>query len=406
MDNQSKMTLRRCEIVSRLTDDSGNILFDLVNANKVLEERQCIVDYAYIIHDKDVYTEKEINRNTKKVVGALKEPHIHLCLRFNAPQHLDCIAKWFGISENFIEKIKGKWENALLYLTHYNAPEKYQYSINEVVANFDVQEVINNDASRKHIDMIIERILNGDITEYNKTFKINPMLLVKFNHQVETAFKVRAEILAATSKERKTECIYIYGDSELGKSTLARKIADSRELAYFLSSGSNDIMFGYLQEPCVILDELRPECMPLSDLLKMLDNHFASSVKSRYRNLYLNCELIIITTTLSIEQFFADTRKDVSESIVQFKRRCGTYIEVKPDRLYISRWDSKKRTYSKPIEYVNDVVQEYKTIEEITDEDIEKFISNLIPFIVKPEQKKNGFDLITEDEQKNLPFNK
>ena len=46
----------------------------------------------------------------------------------------------------------------------------------------------------------------------------------------------------------------------------------------------------------LILDDLRPSCIGLSDLLKMLDNHTSSSVKSRYYNKVLECKLIIITS--------------------------------------------------------------------------------------------------------------
>ena len=79
------------------------------------------------------------------------------------------------------------------------------------------------------------------------------------------------------------ECIYITGSSGSGKTTLARKIAESHGLAYFISSGSNDIMDGYGQEPCLIVDDIRPSVLGLSDLLKMLDPHTACSVGSRYK---------------------------------------------------------------------------------------------------------------------------
>lgn len=41
----------------------------------------------------------------------------------------------------------------------------------------------------------------------------------------------------------------------------------------------------------IILVDLRPSCMGLSDLLKMLDNNTSSTVKSRYKNKVLECDV-------------------------------------------------------------------------------------------------------------------
>ena len=55
-DSDSK---RRIEIVSRLTDDNGKILFDINTIPDIIKKHSCIEKYAYIIHDKDVYTEED-----------------------------------------------------------------------------------------------------------------------------------------------------------------------------------------------------------------------------------------------------------------------------------------------------------------------------------------------------------
>ena len=132
-------TLRRCEIVTRLNDDDGNVLFDIQKMEVVLAEKAHVVNqWCFIIHDKDTYSAEEA-AETGHEEGTIKPPHIHLLLRFKDPQHLSNIAKWFDIGENFIEKVKGRWEDALKYLIHVNAPDKYQYSIEEVVTNFDYE---------------------------------------------------------------------------------------------------------------------------------------------------------------------------------------------------------------------------------------------------------------------------
>ena len=306
----------------------------------------------------------------------------------NQPQHIKNIANWFAISPNFVSKIKASWTAACLYQIHYNAKDKYQYKVSDVTSNFDYETLIKEEyqkeekqRKRSEVDCYIERILNGDIREYNKTLEIPQMLLVNNQRRFDAAFKIRSEYLQATQKNRKTECIYISGQPGSGKTTLAKKIADGKGLAYFITSGSNDIMDGYGQEPCLIVDDIRPNTFGLSDLLKMLDPHVASSVKSRYKNKYLNCELVILTTVLDINTFYNNVFAEHDEPIIQLKRRCSTYITMDKQNIYISMWDKKSMHYSTPVVYKNNIIEEFIPKENITSEDICSHISELIPFL-------------------------
>jgi len=384
-------TVRQIEIVSRLTADDGSILFDVENAKAVIHSKIDIIKYySFIIHDKDIY-EEDMKDHTK---GELKPAHIHLLLKFkeDQPQHIKNIANWFSVPENFISKIKGSWKAACLYQIHYNAEDKYQYPISDVTANYDygslVKEAQRKDEKKRkqsEVDIYIERILSGDIREYNKTLEIPQMLLVNYQRKIDTAFKVRSEYLQATQKDRQTECIFISGYPGSGKSTLAKKIADSKNLAYFVSSGSNDIMDGYGQEPCLIIDDIRPSCLGLSDLLKMLDPHVASSVKSRYKNKYLNAELVILTTVLDINTFYINVFSEHDEPITQLKRRCSTYIRMDKESIYISKWDKRLMRYTESIVYKNIVLDGYIPKENLTAEDVQTQINSLIPFL-QPEE--------------------
>ena len=114
-DSDSK---RRIEIVSRLTDDNGKILFDINTIPDIIKKHSCIEKYAYIIHDKDVYTEEDELANPNHKKGTLKPPHIHLYLNFNSPQHIPQIAKWFNLGTQFLEKCQGREIDVLAYLVH------------------------------------------------------------------------------------------------------------------------------------------------------------------------------------------------------------------------------------------------------------------------------------------------
>lgn len=76
--------------------------------------------YARIYHDKD-----------KEESGEIKKPHYHIVMFVgNNPRNRKAISKEVGIKENYIEGCNK--EKMLLYLIHYNNPEKTQYDIEEV----------------------------------------------------------------------------------------------------------------------------------------------------------------------------------------------------------------------------------------------------------------------------------
>ena len=108
-------------------------------------------------------------------------------------------------------------------------------------------------------------------------------------------------------------------------------IAQDKGLSYYISSGSNDVLDDYAGQDVIILDDLRSSCLGLSDLLKLLDNNTASSVKSRFSNKVLECKLIIITSILKIDEFFKNVFQEEQEPITQLKRRCRLYLKFEKD---------------------------------------------------------------------------
>lgn len=384
------MSIRCCEYVTKINNKN-----DLESIKSVLRKHEnCIDKYALIIHDKDVYTETDAP--SEEMIGKLKDSHIHLLMHYNVPQQIKYVAKWFDSPENFINKIKGRFVDAIKYLIHMNAPDKYQYSQDEVYANFDIAEYITQSDTKKNIDVIIERILAGDIAEYNKTRMINQTLLIRYAKRIDEAFKVRSEYLAVTQKERNMECVYITGEAGTGKTTYAKKLAESKGLEYYISSSCNDVLDGYRQEPCIILDDIRKSELTLSDLLKLLDNNTASSVRSRYKNKYVRAELIILTTVLSIEEFHNMIYHGTEEPIAQLKRRCRTHIRMNLDNIFFSVYNPETLDYTEEIAYNNTVIPDISK-KSITS--IDEIKSNITQYVL-PELKEDNFIQITS----NNPF--
>lgn len=335
------MKLRSFEIVQQLE------YLDMVKVADVLNNKPSIRDWAYIIHDKDVNNDNEPVKS-----------HIHLCVRLKDSYDSKYISNWFGVAENYIGKIKGRWSDMLNYLTHKNSPEKFQYDDSEVVSNFDWVKVRDSATGEARKNEIVNLIVNGDIREFNYFEHISIEEYDKYKRSIDNAFKYRLDKIKGVA--RNMECVFITGDSGTGKTTYAKKIAAEKNYSVFISSGSNDVLDDYKGQDCIILDDLRPSCMGLSDLLKMLDNHTASSIKSRYKNKVLECKMIIITTTLDIDNFFANVFADEKETSIQLKRRCSVMLKFDMEYVYNYLWQNKSRKYAYVGKLPNPIMLEMK----------------------------------------------
>lgn len=382
------MKLKLCEIV--MQED----FFDLSEFEKILSSKTAIKHYAYIKHDKDI--------NVKT--------HYHFALRLIDSYDTKYIAKWFNISENYINKVKGRWSDMLKYLTHDNAKNKYQYAEDEVVSNFDFisekNKLSDKQLSDSRKEEIIVKIANGDIRQYNYFDYMNVIEYNKYKSSIENAFKYRLDFLKSKRGARSMNCIYITGKSGTGKTTYAKFLAEDKNFSYYISSGSNDVLDGYVGQDCLILDDLRPSCLGLSDLLKMLDNNTSSSVKSRYYNKILECKLIIITSVLRIDEFFNNVFQEQKEPIVQLKRRCRLHLEFFEDYYVATCFNDEllDYDYKNSVSYENPVSKLYKKQLTTVEEQIE-FLQNMLLSDSKMlEKNKNAFIQNEKYKQEKIPF--
>lgn len=355
------MQKRICELV--ISADRIN----MGTINKVLEKKEkAIQNYAYILHDKDIYLNDKEAKENNKSIGDYKNPHWHIMLRFHKPYHFKHICQWFNVEENFVSRIKGRFSDALMYLTHNNRKDKHQYKDHEVISNFDWKSEAQQDIFlRKYkidarLQDILLKIQSGEIKEYNITNHLSILENNIYSAAIEKAFKYRANTLKGM--DRKMDCIFITGMSGSGKTTLAKKIAKENNYNTYISSGSNDVLDDYQGQECIILDDLRSNCLGLSDLLKMLDNNTASSVKSRYKNKVLECKLIIITTIKDIDTFFEDifNKKEEYESVIQLKRRCQLHISLDSKNITYQVWNPKENKYEKGIKQPNKLLNAFQ----------------------------------------------
>lgn len=93
-------------------------------------------DYAYAMHDKDVYEDDKRDENGDYVYkkGDQKKPHIHLLVFLNATTQIHVLQEFLNIPFSRIEKVKSV-KGAIRYLIHLDNYEKYTYQLKDIVTN-------------------------------------------------------------------------------------------------------------------------------------------------------------------------------------------------------------------------------------------------------------------------------
>lgn len=289
------------------------------------------IDYGFILHDKDV------NDN-----GELKQPHFHIWVRYKKNTCLTTVASHFGLERQYVERCRRE-NNCVGYLVHINAENKFQYDISEIVSNLSESELKNildrvkanqqDSKADNPFTFYRDKIQSGEITEYNFHSFISMKDYDIYKKRINNCFEY-LKLKNGMGANRNMNVMYVYGDSGTGKTTFAKQLC--RKMGFgepYISSSDNDLLDGYLGQPCIILDDLRAEDVKFSNFLKLCDNNTSSSFRSRYFNKSLsNCRLLIITTLHSPDLFFKDFNTRFEQKF-QFDRRLGAVFYIQSSEL-------------------------------------------------------------------------
>ena len=125
-------------------------------------------EWYYIYHDKDTYISSDFASSDDDcsvdvccVVGQLKKPHYHIVGVTGQPVKLGLVAKKLLIPSNFVQRCK-KLDQAVIYLTHYNSPSKFQYSRDDIICKdgCSVSRYFSKIDINSKADLILDHILN------------------------------------------------------------------------------------------------------------------------------------------------------------------------------------------------------------------------------------------------------
>lgn len=352
------MHLRQYEIVQ----DTDKLKVDI---QATCMKYKTIKQWAYILHDKD---------DTR--------PHYHIYLNFGTSIDSKLVAEWFQLGytdkngkeqtgEQFIEKVKGRKADVLMYLTHENESQKYKhtYAREEVHSNFDV----GTEIELGKIVGDFQHFSYAQQLEYIHGLPLNERL-VSFK-KLESAWKEHCQWLSLQS-DRNLEVVFVYGKARSGKTYYAKKLFKQMDLDFCVSSSSNDPFQDYLGQKGMLLDDIRDNMFinsngtdNLEDLLKILDNNTSSSVRSRFANKVFNGSVIIMTSTKPLKYWFPNRRTSGYDDLTQLYRRIGCYVEITPEiiKVYPDGLDEFGEPKGKPNVYKNELETLKKTETKKTD---------------------------------------
>lgn len=169
---------------------------------QMLEYARC--KYAVILHDSDVY--EEDNTETGTAAGELKKPHYHWCIEFPTPHEEAYVNVVFSVAKS----IPMRYDKVLSYryLLHLDHPEKFQYPLSSVRANFNAADGMRLDGEEANmqtflLDDILE-IVHGCLS-YHQFYERHPEWIARastITHLVRQYQSCR-DVWIADEKERK-----------------------------------------------------------------------------------------------------------------------------------------------------------------------------------------------------------
>ncbi len=258
---------------------TGETILTKDDAIEIINHHKQIKQCALILHDKDVYTQAEEINNHQHTAGTLKPEHLHIVFKTDKYLSVETVAKWFGISSNFIDLPKGKgaFTDSLRYLTHESESEqalgKHLYSDDEVITkNLDFREHLTKQENNKKLynqeDIDNVASIKLDILYKGKTLQeVSDEFPLVYINNFETFRKLRTEYLNTIASPPPFRInFYISGAGGTGKGLCSRALAralidpegtkDDKEI--FFTVGSNKTSFeGYDGQPVIIWDDCR-----------------------------------------------------------------------------------------------------------------------------------------------------
>ena len=233
--------------------------------------------YAWILHDKDVYTADDAAKNPTRVEGSSKAPHVHIVIKRPSFATLGQVARSFGVPPQCVEsKPDSSFLDLVEYLTHENSKQqaagKHLYDDSEVHASqgWDWRSDLE-----EHKEERLEKGLSKSLKHRKKEAALNITLgkwdlddvhdndpeLWSMDGVMKHLKALRADWLTRQTPPGQVLNIYISGDGGTGKDVMATVLArcfnPGAKRPYFGLGGENVSFEHYDGEEVIIWEDFR-----------------------------------------------------------------------------------------------------------------------------------------------------
>lgn len=357
------------------------------NENNIISciSHKTIKLYAYIKHNKDVYTEDDKELYGHKI-GDLKNDHWHVILKTDVAVDVDVIAKWLGVPPQQVKVTKGKgaFLDNVQYITHEDEKQqklgKYLYPDEDVQCNVDFRKELTKreeNKSKYGRDLDYEQQMLYDIMYNGKTIKQvieeDPIFYLNNFKKVDAA---RLKHIQQRDSPAMRINYYIEGKGGAGKGLASRAIARS---LYPELENDDDIFFcigdgkatfeGYDGQPVIIWNDCRS--FELFNLLGSRGNIFnvfdIHPQKIRQNVKYSSINLINTINIVNSVQPYQDFLNGLAGEYNDYKaedksqscRRFPIIIQLKKDVISVL---INKGVFGDNIEYFTEYIEYMKLV--------------------------------------------
>ena len=259
---------------------TGQTLITTEQVDKAVAKKG-VKRFAWILHDKDVYTAAEVAKNPALIVGSSKAPHVHVVIQRSSFASIAQVARAFVVPPQCVEsKPPSAFLDLVEYLTHENpkqqAAGKHLYDDSEVNASkgwdwrADLEEHrtarlekgLGKALQRRRKEAALKITLGewdlDDVYSNDPELWSAPGVM----HHLKS---LRADWLTRQTPPGQVLNFYICGEGGVGKdllaAALARSLNPTAKRPYFSLGGENVSFEHYDGEEIVIWEDFRAYSM-------------------------------------------------------------------------------------------------------------------------------------------------
>ena len=309
--------------------DTGEILLTEEQIRVALLSHRTVKRWAYICHDKDVYSALDEEQNPDHKAGEIKPRHWHVVLECGSNVEIGLVARWLGVAENFVETAKGAgaFLDCVQYLTHEQEKQqllgKRLYADSEVKSNFEFRAELDKRAENRakyNRDLNLKERIRMEVLLNGMTLR-QVIDKYPYEYQQDFAYLERCRIryiskIAQMPKRRIN--YYVEGSGGIGKGLISRALARAlidrdnllKDDEIFFEVGADRTSFeGYDGQPVLIWNDCRASTLLTKldgreNVFNVFDPHPADIQQNiKYGSIRLNNEINIVNSVQTWKEF-------------------------------------------------------------------------------------------------------